>query len=79
MSFWQILIFVVLFTATLYRLYWAWLGHYWLMAAMLHIGFLCLCLDGYPSLGAHGLFRFIQGKAAFINIVIPLILYVGVR
>jgi len=34
--------------------------------------FVLLCIDSFPSLGAHGFFRLFQGKVEFINIVIPL-------
>jgi len=67
--------FIVLFSFSLYLIYYTLFQSLWLIAALSHVACMFLAIGSFPSYGAHGLLRFFESKAIFINILIPLSIY----
>jgi len=71
-------IFLCIYTAVLYLVYRTILGNYLLIGVIFHLIFLIVSIDGFQSYGAHGIFRLFQGKIFFIQVLIPLLCYMGI-
>lgn len=68
-------IFIIIFALTLFLVYRPMLSGFWVIGAIFHLAVMIATIDSYRSFGAHGLFRFFQGKIFFIQVLIPLLCY----
>ncbi len=72
-------VFVVLFVAVIARIGYEAVRHDWIGALFLLLALQLLTGSTLASWGIHGVTRFFQGKAEFVTIVVPLIVYCSYR
>lgn len=68
-------LFLLWFWLAIVYIYHSLFREHWWVYTFIHISIIALFCFGPFSIGAHGIFRFQQGKAPYVSIIVPLVIF----